>query len=127
MRNLTKAIAAIALLGLSVPLAQAQSAHSFDGAYEGVSRTVEATGMMNYKRTTCTPDGKPGPLTITNGLARAGAADNPMEGSVNAQGALVMHLQNGVKFEGRVDGAGRATGRLTGGCSYQLVWQKRGR
>ena len=125
MRNLTKAIAAIALLGL--PLARAQSATAFDGTYQGVSRTVEATGMMNYKTTTCTPNGKPGPLTISNGVARAGAADNPMEGSVSAQGALVMHLRNGVKFEGRIDGAGRATGRLTGGCSYQLVWQKRGR
>ena len=50
-----------------------------------------------------------------------------MEGSVNAQGALVMHLRNGIKFEGRIDGAGRAAGRLTGGCSYQFVWQKRGR
>jgi hypothetical protein len=124
MRNLTKAIAVIALLGL--PLARAQSATAFDGTYQGVSRTVEATGMMNYKTTTCTPNGKPGPLTISNGVARAGAADNPMEGSVSAQGALVMHLRNGVEFEGRIDGAGRATGRLTGGCSYQLVWQKRG-
>ena len=127
MRNLTKGIAVIALLGLPVPLARAQSATAFDGTYEGVSRQVEATGMMNYKRTTCTPDGKPAPLTIANGAARAGAADDPMEGSVNAQGALVMHLRNGVKFEGRIDGTGRATGRLTASCAYQLVWQKRGR
>ena len=127
MRNLTKAIAVVALLELPVPLARAQSTPAFDGTYEGVSRTVEATGMMNYKRTGCTPDGKPAPLTIASGVARAGAGDNPMEGSVNAQGALVMHLRNGVKFEGRIDGAGRATGRLTGSCSYQFVWQKRGR
>jgi hypothetical protein len=126
MRYLTKAIAAIVVLTLPVP-AGAQATNAFDGSYDGVSRQVEATGMMNYKRTGCTPDGKPGPLTIANGAARAGAADNPMQGSVNAQGALVMHLQNGIKFEGRIDGTGRATGRLTGGCSYQFVWQKRGR
>ena len=126
MRNLTQAIAAIAVLTLPVP-AGAQGTAAFDGTYEGVSRTVEATSMMNYKRSTCTPDGKPAPLTISNGAARAGAADNPMEGSVTAQGGLVMHLRNGVKFEGRIDGSGRASGRLTGGCSYQLVWQKRGR
>jgi hypothetical protein len=126
MRNLTKAIAAIAVLMLPVS-AGAQGTTAFDGSYEGVSRQVEATSMMNYKRTTCTPNGKPAPLTIANGAARAGAVDNPMEGSVNGQGALVMHLRNGVKFEGRVDGAGRATGRLTASCSYQFVWQKRGR
>src|SRR5260370_39636987 len=126
MRNLTKAICVTAVLALPMS-AGAQGTTAFDGSYEGVSRQVEATGMMNYKPTTGTPNGKPAPLTIANGAARAGAADNPMEGSVNAQGALVMHLRNGVKFEGRVDGAGRATGRLTASCSYQLVWQKQGR
>jgi hypothetical protein len=85
MRNLTKAIAVVALLELPVPLARAQSTPAFDGTYEGVSRTVEATGMMNYKRTGCTPDGKPAPLMIAGGAARAGAGDNPMEGSVNAR------------------------------------------
>jgi hypothetical protein len=121
MRNLTKVIAAIMVLTLPVP-AGAQGTTAFDGSYEGISRQIEATGMMNYKTTTCTPNGKPAPLTIANGVARAGAPDNPMEGSVTAQGGLVMHLRNGVKFEGRIDGAGRANGRLTGGCSYQLVW-----
>jgi hypothetical protein len=126
MRNLTRAICVTAALAVPVR-SGAQGNTAFDGPYEGISRQVEATGMMNYKRTGCTPDGKPGPLTITNGVARAGAADNPMEGSVNAQGALVMHLRNGIKFEGRIDGTGRATGRLTAACSYQFVWQKRGR
>ena len=78
MRNLTKAIAAIALLGLPVPLARAQSATAFDGTYEGVSRTVEATSMMNYKRSTCTPDGKPAPLTISNGAARLRYVGRPI-------------------------------------------------
>ena len=86
MRNLTTAICVIAVLALPVS-AGAQGTTAFDGTYEGVSRQIEATSMMNYKRMNCTPDGKPGPLTIANGAARAGAADNPMEGSVNGQGA----------------------------------------
>src|SRR5438132_12997770 len=97
MRNLTKAICVIAVLALPVT-AGAQSTTAFGGPYEGVSRQIEATSMMNYKRMNCTPDRKPGPLTIANGAARAGAADNPVEGSGNAQGALAMHLSNGMTF-----------------------------
>ncbi len=58
MRNLTRAICVTAVLAVPVR-AGAQGTTAFDGPYEGVSRQVEATGMMNYKRTGCTPDGKP--------------------------------------------------------------------
>ena len=66
------------------------------------------------------------PLTIANGVARtkwAGMA----EGTVNAQGVLVMHAPNGAQFEGQIDGQGTVKGRFTSGCSYQVVWQKQSR
>jgi hypothetical protein len=55
------------------------------------------------------------------------------EGSVNAEGVLVMHgptdLMHGPsewRFDGQIDGRGMVTGRLTSFCSYHFVWQKEG-
>jgi len=33
----------------------------------------------------------------------------------------------GSRFEGQIDGQGKVTGRLTGNCSYEVVWQKEGK
>jgi hypothetical protein len=49
------------------------------------------------------------------------------EGSVNAQGVVVMHGPLGMRFDGQIDGRGTVTGRLTSYCGYQLVWQKEGK
>src|SRR3954471_4873440 len=75
-------------------------------------------------RSCALPNGVPEPLTILNGVARAGAADNPMEGTVTPQGVLTMRSQRGSLLQGSIGVQGRATGRLTAGCSYQFVWQK---
>jgi hypothetical protein len=66
------------------------------------------------------------PLTIVNGVART-AWGGTAEGSVSPQGALVMHAPNGARIEGQIDGRGTVTGRLTSACSYQMVWQKKGK
>jgi hypothetical protein len=67
-------------------------------------------------------------LTIVNGVARTvygvGAAE--AAGSVSPQGVLVMRTRGGAKFEGRIDAKGTVTGRFTAGCSYWMVWQKKG-
>jgi hypothetical protein len=51
------------------------------------------------------------------------------EGSVNAQGVLVMHTPAGERLDAQIDGRGTVTGRFTGGgdCSYKMVWQKEGK
>jgi hypothetical protein len=46
------------------------------------------------------------------------------EGSVNAQGVLVLHGPYGNRIDAQLDSRGTVTGRLTSHCSYQMVWQK---
>jgi hypothetical protein len=98
--------------------APAPATTAFDGTYTGVSRTFE--GAMGGGRTRgCQPslERAPAPLTIVNGTARWGKSI--ADGSVSPQGVLVMHLRNGVRFDGQIDGRGTVTGRLSGNCSYQ--------
>jgi hypothetical protein len=49
------------------------------------------------------------------------------EGSVNAQSVLVLRAPFGARIDAQIDGRGTVTGRLTSGCSYQMVWQKEGK
>jgi hypothetical protein len=98
---------------------------TFDGTYTGVSRTFE--GNMGGGRTRgCRPslERAPAPLTIVNGIARWGKTT--ADGSVSPHGVLVMHVRNGARFDGQIDDRGTVTGRLSGTCSYQMVWQKKG-
>jgi len=46
---------------------------------------------------------------------------------VNGQGVLVMHSPLGEGFNAQIDGRGTVIGRLTGECSYHMVWQKEGK
>ena len=102
---------------------------AFDGTYASVSRTLAGT-MENRNTRNCLPSGQPRPLTIAGGVVRwpgtVPTAAGTAEGSVNAQGVLVMHGPLGMRFDGRIDGRGTVTGRLTSYCGYQLVWQKDG-
>jgi hypothetical protein len=125
MRNLARTVCALAALTITVPLpAHAQTATAFDGTYRGVSRHLEGATFGGSTRMCPLPDGVPAPLRIVNGVARAGSAENPLEGSVTAQGVLVMNGSRGARFEGQIDGQGRAVGRLMFVCSYQAVWQR---
>ena len=112
--------------------APAPTTTAFDGTYVGVSWTLLGTMEGNPNETrACTPyNGQPGPLTITGGVARYnGSTLRPgtWEGSVNAQGVLVMHTPYGSRLDAQIDGRGTVTGRFTGFCSWQLVWQKEGK
>ena len=116
--------------------APAPTTTAFDGTYVGVSRTFQGTtgsshtGPVTTVTRGCTPNGEPGPLTIAGGVVRYnGSTLRPgtAEGSVNAQGVLVMHGQLGTRFDGQIDGRGTLTGRFTGECSYHMVWQKEGK
>jgi hypothetical protein len=118
----------IAACTLATPVAAqapAPTATAFDGTYVGVSRTLEGT-MIAPSAKTCPPNGRPGPLTIVGGAART-PWGSTAEGSINAQGVLVLRAPNGARIDAQIDGSGTITGRLTSACSYQVVWQKKGR
>ena len=118
-------IAASALVMPAVAQAPAPVTTAFDGTYSGVARTLETT-MLGHSTRQCPPSGRPGPLTIAGGVART-PWGGTAEGSVNAQGALVMRAPNGARIDAQIDGRGTVTGRLTSACSYQVVWQKKGK
>ena len=116
----------IAACALATPvLAQVPTTAVFDGTYIGVSRTLEDT-MAGSRTRYCEAVSGVAPLTIVNGVARTKWAGTA-EGAVNSQGVLVMHAPNGAQFEGKIDAQGTVKGRFTSGCSYQVVWQKRGK
>ena len=117
----------IAACAFALPVAAqapAPTTTAFDGTYTGV-RTLEST-MAAHSTRQCPPNGPTAPLTIVNGVART-AWGGTAEGSVTPQGAVVIHAPNGAKIEGQIDARGTVTGRLTSACSYQMVWQKKGR
>jgi hypothetical protein len=108
--------------------APAPTTTAFDGTYIGVSRTSE--GSMERAETRGCPQGEGAPrlegasrLTIVNGSARA-AWGAPAEGAVSPQGVLVMRTSTGIRFDGQIDSKGTVTGRWSGTCSWQVVWQK---
>jgi hypothetical protein len=130
MLDRTIVLGTIAACMLATPIAAqapATTTTAFDGTYVGVSRTLEST-MEGRNTRGCLPSGQPGPLTIASGVARYPTFRvGTWEGSVNAQGMLVIHGQSGERIDAQIDGRGTVTGRSTGGCSYQMVWQKEGK
>jgi hypothetical protein len=125
----------IAGFALATPVAAqapAPTMTEFDGTYVGVSRTLEGTISANPNATrACVPNGQPGPLVIAGGVARYNGSalrSSTCDGSVNAQGVLVMHCPpSDSRIDAQIDGRGTVTGRATSGCSYYMVWQKEGK
>jgi hypothetical protein len=126
--------AALALATPAPAQAPAPTTTAFDGTYAGVSRTLLP---IDSGSTRCMQDDQPGPLTITGGVARynglrPGRVLSTCDGSVNAQGVLVMHCPYGARLDAQIDGRGTVTGRTTffvfvrrdRYCSYRMVWQK---
>ena len=130
MLDWTRVFRTIAACMLATPVAAqapAPTTTAFDGTYVGVSRTMESPMSPSAARA-CEANGVPDPLEIAGGVVRwhpahTGAA----EGSVNAQGALVMHTPFGNRLDAQIDGHGTVTGRYTGFCGYHMVWQKEGK
>jgi hypothetical protein len=117
-------IAAFAWMTPVAAQAPAPPPTAFDGTYAGVSRTSE--GAINGSTNSYHCDrlnGQTGPLTIAGGVPRFNGLTT-FEGSVNAQGVLVMHNPDGERLDAQIDGRGTITGRITGSCSYRMVWQK---
>jgi hypothetical protein len=125
MRNFARVVCAVAAVSAAASaVAQGQTTTAFDGTYRGVSRTIEQGASGSGRTVGCAPNGVPATLIIANGTARNTATQNPMQGSVTPQGALMMRTQRGDVFQGQIDSRGTVTGRLNAGCAYQYVWQR---
>ena len=75
--------------------APAPTTTAFDGTYAGVSWTSEGAIIGNTNSYNCNRrNGQTGPLTIAGGVPRFNGLTT-FEGSVNAQGVLVMRNQYG--------------------------------
>jgi hypothetical protein len=136
MLDRTIVLGTIAACMLATPVAAqapAPTTTAFDGTYVGVSRTLFAGTMSATDETrVCTreavPNSQPGPLTIAGGVVRwPDHVGGTAEGSVNAQGVLVVHTSYGARLDAQIDGRGTVMGRYTSICSYQMVWQKEGK
>jgi hypothetical protein len=125
MRNITSAICVIISgLVLPLPLVAQQTTTAFDGRYRGVSNELgRATATLSCRLPP--PNPVPPPLTISNGQAQT-AALGGLQGTVNAQGALVMrNNNNGQRFEGQIDAQGQVAGQVSGtNCYWRVVWQR---
>jgi hypothetical protein len=97
---------------------------TFDGTYAGVSREVSKNPSA-HRANQCPKSGVPGPLTIKNGVARWPGGEG-WEGTVSPEGGLMMHAQNGGRFDGQIDGQGTIRGQIGGwGCTGTYVWHRR--
>jgi hypothetical protein len=93
----TIVLGTIAAFAWATPVAAqapAPATTAFDGTYVGVSRTVEDPMSPSAARA-CGQNGVPDPLEIAGGVVRWHAQTGAAEGSVNAQGVLVMHAPLG--------------------------------
>jgi hypothetical protein len=133
MLDRTIVLGTIAACMLATPVAAqapapAPTTTAFDGTYVGVSRIAAGTITGDGTMLPCTRNnGQPGPLTIAGRTARFQSPYGTYEGSVNAQGVLVLHGPYGNRIDAQLDSRGTVNGRLTSFCSYQMVWQKEGR
>jgi hypothetical protein len=120
----------IAAFAWATPVAAqpaAPTTTAFDGTYVGVSRTL-LEGYEPLREAQCRAlNGQPGPLTIAGGVVRWQGRVTSFEGSVNAQGVLALHDPSGNRIDAQLDSRGTVTGRLTGLCNYQMLWQKEGK
>jgi hypothetical protein len=122
MDRVIRALIILVPLTVTVP-ALAQNVTAFDGTYAGVSNTVD---QFDPTAGRCPPptSPRPGTLTVANGIAKTPAA----EGTVSAQGVLVLHDPNGAVRRGQIDAQGNATAKFIGtACVYTFVWRKAAR
>ncbi len=122
-----KRATAAALLAATVP-ATAQTTEPsavFDGRYEGVSRerfkSTSDAGSASY----CTLDNNhpPSPLVVANGTVRS--LNSRWQGTISAQGWIVLHDQEMRRMDARIDGQDIIRGQISGTfCSMRFVWRR---
>ena len=97
MSACTKALLALAVIGLSLPVsAQTPATTALDGRYLGV----------------------------TNGVVRT-PGKGWWEGTVGPQGVIVMHNPNSLRVDAQIDAQGTIRGQYSGpSCINTYVWRK---
>lgn len=124
MSACAKALPALAVIGLSLPVAAQTPAPitAFDGRYVGVSIEVSSSGSNPGHCPAV--NGKPAPLVITNGNVRT-PGKGWWEGTVSPQGAVVMHNPNSIRVDAQIDAQGTVRGQYSGpSCITTYVWRK---
>jgi len=115
MLDRTIVLGATAACMLATPAAaqaRAPTTTAFDGTYAGVSRTFLESEMSSHSANrACVPNGQPGLLTIAGGVARYPTSRaGTWEGSVNAQGVLLIRGPDRERIDAQIDGLGTVTG-----------------
>jgi hypothetical protein len=105
----------VALLTIAPALAQT---NKFDGSYAGVSGK-SLGGTVN-----CPPVPTPAPLTVSNGSVQSQGGS--FQGTVGADGAVVLHDKGNNRYQGTISGTGLLkVGGGTPRCNFEFTWQKR--
>jgi hypothetical protein len=116
MNSIKALCMSVALLTTLPALAQTTK---FDGNYAGVSGKTLG-GTVN-----CPPVQTPAPLTVANGTAQSQGGGS-FQGTVGADGAVVLHDKGNNRYQGTIDGTGLLkVGGGTPRCNFEFVWQKR--
>jgi hypothetical protein len=123
MGNLANALCVTAIFALPIPVGAQGTTTGFDGTYVGVSH-VMGDSQTGHSCRNPPPPPVPLALTIANGVAQTKARGG-LDGSVNAQGMIVMHDKNGLRLDGQINAQGLATVQLSlPYCYWKLVWQR---
>ena len=95
---------------------------AFEGRYVGVSIEVSSSGSNAGH---CAPaNGRPAPLVLANGVVRP-PGTQWWTGTVNPQGAIVMHNPNSMRVDAQIDAQGTIRGEDSGpSCINTYVWRK---
>jgi hypothetical protein len=100
---------------------------NYDGTYAGVSVVNNSAGNTWTSGGSQPCVAEPAPtLTISHGQARFPWQGYTLTGNVTPSGALMMTSSFGQVFEGSINSQSQITGQVTGYCTYDLTFQKRG-
>jgi hypothetical protein len=100
---------------------------NYDGTYVGASVVNNSAGNTWTSGGSQPCVAEPAPtLTISRGRAQFPWQGYTLTGNVTPSGALMMTSSFGQVFEGSINSQYQITGQVTGYCSYDLTFQKRG-
>ncbi|MBV9553525.1 MAG: hypothetical protein JO032_12110 [Alphaproteobacteria bacterium] len=119
MRSLFCTCIAAAAMVIALPMVAAAQSSAYDGAYVGVSGSNGQGGTVN-----CPAVSAPAPLTISGGAITSSVAGS-FEGTVGADGRVVLHGKGNIRYDGKIEGGALSVGGGTSRCTFNFVWRKR--
>jgi hypothetical protein len=100
---------------------------NYDGRYAGVSVVNNSAGNTWTSGGSQPCVAEPAPtMTVSHGQARFPWQGYTLTGNVTPSGHLMMTSSFGQVFEGSINSQSQITGQVTGYCTYDLTFQKRG-